>query len=126
MTVGSTSTPSVGQPHLSEVRATRLRHRLAAAWVRHAADAREHRSTVSELFGETDSANVRKRQAAEAKLGRSNDAIIEAFNALLRFDSGSYGNCDRCGMPIQAARLEAAPQGRLCVECGDTAVGWLG
>ena len=117
MTAISTSTPSVGQPHLSEVLVTRLRHRLAAEWVRHAAEAREHRSTVSELFGETDVLNVLKRQGFEVELARSNDAIIETFNALLRFDAGTHGNCEQCATPIAAARLEAAPQTRSCVAC---------
>jgi DnaK suppressor protein len=37
--------------------------------------------------------------------------------ALAKLADGSYGECDRCGQPIPAARLEAAPESVLCVSC---------
>jgi DnaK suppressor protein len=37
--------------------------------------------------------------------------------ALHKLAEGSYGVCDRCGEPIPAARLEAAPESVLCVAC---------
>jgi DnaK suppressor protein len=37
--------------------------------------------------------------------------------ALAKLEQGSYGRCDRCGGPIAPARLEAAPESVLCIEC---------
>jgi DnaK suppressor protein len=37
--------------------------------------------------------------------------------ALAKLDEGSYGRCDRCGGPIAPARLEAAPESVLCIDC---------
>jgi DnaK suppressor protein len=37
--------------------------------------------------------------------------------ALVKLDDGSYGICDRCGRPIVPARLEAAPESVLCIDC---------
>jgi DnaK suppressor protein len=37
--------------------------------------------------------------------------------ALAKLAAGSYGVCDACGGPIAAARLGAAPESVLCIEC---------
>ena len=37
--------------------------------------------------------------------------------ALAKVEEGSYGHCDRCGGPIAPARLEAAPESVLCIDC---------
>jgi DnaK suppressor protein len=37
--------------------------------------------------------------------------------ALAKLDDGTYGVCDACGGPIAAARLGAAPESVLCIEC---------
>jgi DnaK suppressor protein len=37
--------------------------------------------------------------------------------ALAKLAEGSYGTCDRCGQPIPPARLRAAPESTLCVDC---------
>jgi DnaK suppressor protein len=37
--------------------------------------------------------------------------------ALAKLDEGSYGKCDRCGGPIAPARLAAAPESVLCIDC---------
>jgi DnaK suppressor protein len=37
--------------------------------------------------------------------------------ALAKLDDGSYGQCDRCGGPIAPARLSAAPESVLCIDC---------
>jgi DnaK suppressor protein len=41
--------------------------------------------------------------------------LAEVDAALERLDGGSYGFCERCGEPIDDARLEALPAARLCV-----------
>ncbi|MCA9194505.1 MAG: TraR/DksA family transcriptional regulator [Planctomycetales bacterium] len=37
--------------------------------------------------------------------------------ALLRLNSGEYGNCDKCESPIPLERLEAIPHATLCIRC---------
>jgi DnaK suppressor protein len=37
--------------------------------------------------------------------------------ALTKLEEGSYGVCDSCGQPIAAARLRAAPESVLCIDC---------
>lgn len=46
-------------------------------------------------------------EASEARVER----------ALEKLEEGSYGRCDRCGEPIPAARLRAAPESVLCIDC---------
>jgi DnaK suppressor protein len=37
--------------------------------------------------------------------------------ALAKLADGSYGVCDGCGRPIAPARLSAAPESVLCIDC---------
>ena len=41
--------------------------------------------------------------------------------ALARADKGNYGECTRCGEPVEPARLEAMPQAENCVRCANAA-----
>ncbi|OAI56012.1 hypothetical protein AYO47_09310, partial [Planctomyces sp. SCGC AG-212-M04] len=41
----------------------------------------------------------------------------EAKAALERIDQGTFGECEECGESIPAARLEAIPYARYCVQC---------
>ena len=45
------------------------------------------------------------------------DLIDQITRALRRLDEGSYGSCERCGKPIDAARLKALPHALLCMDC---------
>jgi DnaK suppressor protein len=38
-------------------------------------------------------------------------------DALVRFNTGTYGLCVDCGSEIDAARLEAIPYAALCLKC---------
>jgi DnaK suppressor protein len=38
-------------------------------------------------------------------------------HALAKFEDGSYGSCEECGLPIGASRLLARPEARLCIAC---------
>lgn len=38
-------------------------------------------------------------------------------NALRQAQNGRYGICERCGEPIDPARLEVVPEATLCVRC---------
>jgi DnaK suppressor protein len=45
------------------------------------------------------------------------DLIDQISRALSRIDHGTYGTCERCGRPIDAARLKALPHALLCMDC---------
>jgi RNA polymerase-binding protein DksA len=43
---------------------------------------------------------------------------LESVNMALRaIDKGLYGICERCGQPIDPARLEVRPDATLCLDC---------
>ena len=48
---------------------------------------------------------------------RLEDTLHEVEDALKRFDQGTYGVCESCGIKIDWARLEAKPEARLCIKC---------
>jgi DnaK suppressor protein len=43
--------------------------------------------------------------------------LTDVERALGRIDAGTYGTCERCGKPIDPARLEARPWALLCIDC---------
>jgi RNA polymerase-binding transcription factor DksA len=58
-----------------------------------------------------------ERGEAETLAGQLREALAEVEAAIARVREGTYGNCERCGQPIAAARLEAMPAARLCISC---------
>ncbi|MGC9521297.1 MAG: TraR/DksA family transcriptional regulator [Anaerolineae bacterium] len=38
-------------------------------------------------------------------------------DALEKFEDGTYGICESCGVRIELARLEVVPETRYCLEC---------
>ena len=62
----------------------------------------------------TESFELEKRLALEKRI---RDQLAEVEHALSKFEKGTYGLCDRCGQPIDPARLEALPQANLCLSC---------
>ena len=57
-------------------------------------------------------------QAANLALQRGlGDTLEKVRAALQRFEDGTYGTCQRCGKPIDLARLEALPYATLCIRC---------
>jgi RNA polymerase-binding protein DksA len=45
------------------------------------------------------------------------DLLDKVDAALRRIKNGSYGSCERCGKPIDKARLKALPYAVLCIDC---------
>jgi DnaK suppressor protein len=45
------------------------------------------------------------------------DLIDQIDRATARIDAGTYGLCESCGRPIEAARLKALPHASLCLNC---------
>ena len=44
------------------------------------------------------------------------DLLAKIERALARIDDGSYGTCERCGKPIEKARIKALPYVDLCIK----------
>ena len=44
------------------------------------------------------------------------DLLAKIDRALARIDDGSYGTCERCGKPIEKARIKALPYVDLCIK----------
>jgi RNA polymerase-binding protein DksA len=44
------------------------------------------------------------------------DQLDDVEHALERIEDGSYGTCETCGAPVSAARLEAMPATRYCID----------
>jgi len=58
-----------------------------------------------------------ERSTAFDLAGRESQLIEEIDEALQRIDDGTYGQCARCGKPIDEKRLEAMPTARYDAEC---------
>ncbi len=57
------------------------------------------------------------REHEQVLVDRVAEAMDQTERAIARIDEGTYGNCESCGNPIGAARLEAYPRATLCVSC---------
>ncbi len=47
--------------------------------------------------------------------------LARTERALKKLDEGTYGICDVCGEPISLGRLQALPDGSLCLKCATNA-----
>lgn len=54
---------------------------------------------------------------AQALHERAARQLRQVEAALARVDAGSYGRCQRCGQPIDTARLEALPWAACDLDC---------
>ncbi len=61
--------------------------------------------------------DVYEREKNLALVRRLEQKIEEIDRALQTAKKGTYGICERCGNPIDPARLEALPETTLCVKC---------
>ena len=52
-----------------------------------------------------------------ALIANLRDRLRDIDQALERLDAGTYGQCQRCGTPIGAERLDARPFATLCINC---------
>lgn len=75
---------------------------------------REHAQSFSEQATERQNDMVLQGLLADARV-----SIKEVQHALERLDNGTYGECEKCGEPINIARLEALPAAPLCINCAD-------
>lgn len=61
----------------------------------------------------TETADLENMMAQEQRVI---DQLADIETALKKFDAGTYGICEKCGRPIEIARLEAIPTAKLCME----------
>lgn len=57
------------------------------------------------------------REEAETMRHVLEHELAENQAAVSRIDNGTYGICERCGVPIPMPRLEFLPASRFCIEC---------
>lgn len=69
---------------------------------------------LDEVEVATERFELEKKLTLEKRI-RNDLAAVE--HALGKFEKGTYGLCDNCGLPIGTARLEALPQANLCLSC---------
>ena len=62
------------------------------------------------------------RDMLAATLERERRTLKEIESALTRMEKGEYGTCDRCGVAIPKARLDALPWAHLCVHCAESSL----
>ena len=58
-----------------------------------------------------------ERGEAEALAANLREAFDEVEHALAKYEAGTYGLCEGSQTPIAAARLEAMPTARFCINC---------
>lgn len=57
------------------------------------------------------------REMAFMYASKTGRLVYHLDEALRRIDDGTYGKCHKCDKLINAARLEAVPHARMCIEC---------
>ena len=98
------------------------RMRLQALAIEYAARAEAIERDLSRTHAQSFSEQATERQNDMVLQGLLVDArasVKEVQQAIARLDEGTYGECDSCGEPISAARLEALPSTLLCINCAD-------
>jgi len=58
-----------------------------------------------------------ERSQLNAMIEQAEHHLEGIEDARAKIASGRYGACERCGQPISAARLEARPEARACIDC---------
>jgi DnaK suppressor protein len=56
-----------------------------------------------------------ERGETDVLVSELRNALHDVEDAIGRIESGTYGICERCGKPIEEARLEAIPATRYCI-----------
>ena len=100
----------IQSPQLDADTRRRLRHQLTA-----------ERARILEVEGvsldDLDDPDRLSDAVARALDEMSDRTLAEVADALLRMDSGTYGQCQVCGTAIPVERLEVMPATRHCVAC---------
>ena len=122
--MAATKTP-FGKKELNDLRKRLVEEREQLA--RQAAGIEESSfgNAQSEMTGELSSFDEEYADAATETFEREKDLSItnnirdltdQIDRAIERIDEGSYGLCERCGRPIEKARIKALPYASLCIK----------
>jgi DnaK suppressor protein len=111
------------QKELSELRARLLEERKDLQAQHDELEESTFSSNQSELTGEmafdeeyADAGTATfEREKDLSLIDNLRDLIDRIDKALQKMDEGTYGLCDRCGKPIEKARLKALPYANLCL-----------
>ena len=72
-------------------------------------------SSLDNHLAET--ASVTHDREVDFTLEEQEQRLLAAIDAALgRLDDGTFGQCERCGQPIEEERLEALPYATLCID----------
>jgi DnaK suppressor protein len=110
---------------MTEERLKHFRSLLEAQLRQHTQQVRDNQQTGADMIanddGVKDSVDMSLQdhnQELAFRLGeRESQMVADIDQALLRIDEGSYGDCQRCGKPIDERRLEAMPTARYDAAC---------
>ena len=108
---------------LTQEQKTKYKAQLQEAEAHLQEELRDHRATVaSEHPGYSshmaDDASDVYEQQKEQTWRQSMERDLEMVQAALhKLEHDTYGECERCGEPIDPARLDALPHVRFCVPC---------
>jgi len=58
-------------------------------------------------------------EVVDALGNEARDELRKISAALLRLDSGDYGICVECGLPIKEGRLKVYPYAEECIDCAE-------
>ena len=97
-----------------------LRNRLAEVQAQLAELAKPPEAGAGIGFGKRIGDGTNEAISRRNDIGVGNSLLVteeKLERALAKLEEGSYGRCDRCGGPIAPARLEAAPESVLCIDC---------
>jgi len=78
---------------------------------------REYVKAAPEPTGDEVDLDVYEREKNLALVRRLEQKLEAIEYALRTAKKGAYGICERCGKPIDPARLAALPETTLCVKC---------
>ncbi len=72
-------------------------------------------------YVEETSSSITEMGASIEEVARSggtlSENLTEIEDALAKLEAGTYGQCESCQQTISAARLEAVPAARYCINC---------
>jgi len=58
-------------------------------------------------------------EVVDALGNEAREELVKISAALQRLDSGEYGFCVECGLPIKEGRLDVYPYADECIECAE-------
>lgn len=81
--------------------------------------ARLRKTLRSEIDPDADdgASDLEEHENAMALIPGLKDKLEAIDHALQRAQQGTYGICERCGEPIDPARLEIVPETTFCTQC---------